>query len=178
MQEGCSGRGTVGGEGQPVRIEMIGSKMASLHFFFCFSDLSDFCPRHSFALFLNGIQVALIYNLQSHWVNSFVSAQPAGHSLEQNQGFCREGLGRPMPGNRAATHSCWGRAEGCQSQQSCGDVRDLLGTGRLCTLQLLGWRNQRLSSYSCRAMWTGQLVPVLLGGAQVITVSSAYPGLG
>ena len=53
--------------------------------------------RHTFALLTNGIQVPLIYNLQSHLVNSPVSAQPAGHSPEQNGAFSGEGLGTPLP---------------------------------------------------------------------------------
>lgn len=39
-------------------------------------------------------------------------------------------------------------------------------------------KSETVSSYPYRAMLIGQLFPVLLGGAQVITVSSAYPGLG
>lgn len=96
-----------------------------------FSDLSDFFPtweKNTSQTHLCPVSkldsVTLIYNLQNYWVNSPASAQPAGHSLEQNQRFSREGPARPMPGSRAAAHSCWGRAESCQSH---GNVRDLLG---------------------------------------------------
>lgn len=83
-----------------------------------------------------------------------------------------------MPGNRAVTYSCWGRADSCQSLQSHGNVRDLLGTGRQMMHIAASTLEKSVSSYSCRAMLTGRLLPVLLGGAQVITVSSAYLGLG
>lgn len=109
----------VGGEGQPVRIddrqEKLGQYSPLSHppfllpfrlirfFVFVFSFSFFFpagkkgLPRHTFALLTNGIQVSLIYNLQSHRVNSPVSAQPAGHSPKQSWGFSGEGPATPLP---------------------------------------------------------------------------------